>query len=244
VSTVSSFVSVILPVYNGELYLADAIKSILGQTRAASEIIVVDDGSTDRTREIATSFGETVRYAFQSNCGPPAARNTGLEHARGDVIGFLDADDLWLEDKLERQLGILTDQPAVDVVVGFTQAMRTSEDHPEKRLPEFFGEAWPALNLGSTLFRRHVFTKVGLFDDSSAFCDDWDWFMRAREMGTLIAVDPQVVRLYRRHDHNLTRDVEVTNHHALRTLKKSLDRRRKSNGGRATSLPSMSGGAC
>ncbi len=100
-------VSAIIPVYNGEAFLADAVKSILKQNYQPLEIIIVDDGSTDSTAQVGARFGDAVRYHYQSNAGPPAARNKGLQMARGNVITFLDVDDLWRNDKLQLQISHL-----------------------------------------------------------------------------------------------------------------------------------------
>ena len=116
-------VTVIIPVYNGEEYLAEDIESVLGQTYHPLEIIVVDDGSTDDTATVASRFKELVRYIYQPNSGPAAARNRGLKMARGEVIGFVDADDLWVENKLDLQLGLLADNPSVQIVIGFAHTV-------------------------------------------------------------------------------------------------------------------------
>ena len=95
-------ISCIVPVYNGERYLAETLQSILGQRVGPLEVIVVDDGSTDGTAGVARRFGSAIRVLHQTNAGPAAARNLGLSEARGDFVAFLDADDLWKPDKLAR----------------------------------------------------------------------------------------------------------------------------------------------
>src|SRR5690606_28366702 len=119
-----SQVSVIIPVYNGERYLAEAVHSILAQTVPTLEIIVVDDGSTDGTARVAQRFGDAVCYVYQPNRGPAAARNRGLERARGEIVAFLDADDLWREGKLACQCARLEADPTLDIVLGHTQFVR------------------------------------------------------------------------------------------------------------------------
>src|SRR5436853_749734 len=101
--TMPSLVSVIIPVYNCEQYLAEAIQSVLAQTHPTIELIVVDDGSTDNSAAVAKSFA-VVRYVFQRQGGPGAARNRGISLARGSFLAFLDADDVWVAGKLTRQL--------------------------------------------------------------------------------------------------------------------------------------------
>src|SRR5208283_2367398 len=100
-------VSVVIPTYNCGRYICETVESALGQTYSPVEIIVVDDGSTDDTRERLTTYGDRVRYIYQQNTGPAVARNRGVQDAQGDWIAFLDADDLWLPYRLELQVELL-----------------------------------------------------------------------------------------------------------------------------------------
>jgi len=109
-------VSAIIPCYNYGKYLPRAIDSILAQTRPVSEILVVDDGSTDNTREVATSYGDRVQYIFQQNQGRAAARNHGMREATGDWIALLDADDWWFPEKIELQLKAAAARPEAVLV--------------------------------------------------------------------------------------------------------------------------------
>ncbi len=113
-----SSVSVIIPAYNAERYLAEALASVFGQSRVPEEIIVVDDGSTDRTEEVVRKHGEAIRFLKQPHRGPGAARNLGVESARGEFIAFLDADDLWLPEKLSAQLDLFRTRPNIDMAFG------------------------------------------------------------------------------------------------------------------------------
>src|SRR5271168_1713419 len=94
-------VSAIIVVYNCEQYVRFAVDSVLAQTRPANEVIVVDDGSTDGTRQVLESYKDKIKYVYQKNAGEPAARNTGMRHSSSDYVAFLDADDLWLPEKLQ-----------------------------------------------------------------------------------------------------------------------------------------------
>lgn len=236
----SFFLSVIIPVYNGERFLAEAVESIQRQAHQPLEIIIVDDGSTDNTATIAASLDGHIRYAFQNNSGPPAARNKGLQMARGNVISFLDADDLWSENKLEVQLGRLAVAPTVEIVLGRTQLMKLTELRDGTPKFEPWSEPVLAMSLGCAIVRRSAFHKVGLFDETLRHAEDWDWFMRARELGVSMQIHQEVMQLYRRHDRNITNQVELDNQHTIRMLKKSLDRRRQHNSGLARSLSKLS----
>lgn len=223
-------VSVIIPVYNGELFIADAISSIRRQRHKPVEIVVVDDGSTDGTAAIVRGLGPGVQYVRQANSGPPAARNRGLQLARGDVIGFLDADDLWTDVKLELQLPRLLGDPSVDIVCGRTQiVVQTGVEGGSPRL-EPFEEPKAALTLQGSLFRRAIFDRVGPFEESQRFADDVDWFLRAKDLGASIVSHPEVAWLYRRHDRNITNQVGAHQDYLAVLIKKSLDRRRQQPG--------------
>jgi len=234
-------VSAIIPVYNCELYLEDAVKSVLGQTHQPLELIIVDDGSTDRSREIAHSFDSPlIHYTYQDNRGPAAARNTGLRMACGDAIGFLDSDDVWPEDKLEVQGLRLVENPSVEIVLGRTQLMDKAGIADGKARFEKISEPQLALKLDSALILKSVFENIGLFDENLLHGDDWDWFMRAREAGVSMLVHSEIAAFYRRHEDNLSNQVERGNRYTLMMLKKSLDRRRKKGKGQVSSLPKMS----
>src|SRR5271154_679320 len=104
-------VSVVIPVFNNGPYIADAVKSVLSQTRSPTEIIVVDDGSTDGTAAALQSFRNSIRYVYQNNRGEPAARNRGIRESTGEYVAFLDGDDLWRSTKLELQMDYLQRYP-------------------------------------------------------------------------------------------------------------------------------------
>jgi glycosyltransferase involved in cell wall biosynthesis len=234
----SDLISVILPVYNGERFLAEAIESALRQEYTRLEIIVVDDGSVDGTRGIAQSFGSAVTYIYQPNGGPPAARNTGLQRAGGTLIAFLDADDVWPAGKLTRQYYLLKQHPGVEVTLGFARMIVPSGSGGEVFEP--WMEPVPSICLGCGLFRASAFEKIGLFDESLAHADDVDWFFRAREGAISMLTHRDVMLLYRRHGNNITNDRELDTHYVLTALKKSLDRRREGSVGSAPPLPGWS----
>jgi glycosyltransferase involved in cell wall biosynthesis len=106
-------ISAVIPAYNAEQYISRTIDSVLCQTYPANEIIVVDDGSTDRTAEIVKAFGDKVRYIYQENAGVSAARNTGTQAANGELIAFLDADDEWLTEYLQKQMQLFDSNPSL-----------------------------------------------------------------------------------------------------------------------------------
>lgn len=236
-------ISAIITCYNGAEFVAEAIASIRRQRVPVEEIIVIDDGSTDESAAVVASLaGDDLFYHAQANQGLPRARNAGLEKARGDIITFLDYDDLWSDDKLAIQIPMLDAHPGLDVVVGYAQVMRRvpRADGAGSGAGQFepHDKPAPALSMNGAAIRRRVFDTVGRFDPTQRYCDDWDWYMRVRELGVGMKIHEDVVHYYRRHDRNMTNNVELGNQHTLQMLKKSLERRRKQHGS-AESLPSL-----
>jgi glycosyltransferase involved in cell wall biosynthesis len=226
-------VSVIIPVHNGEAYLGEAVASVRRQSGAALEIVVVDDGSTDGSAAMAGGLGADVRLIRQPRAGVTVARNRGLGSARGDLIAFLDCDDVWTDDKLATHVPILLEHPDIAVIVGHTRRMWTTPDGITHLTgPEL------ALHLGAALIRRSAFGTIGLFDEILTHCEDWDWFMRARECGIQVVVHPEVALLYRRHGGNISNQWSVGTAAFARMIRKSIDRRR-SGGPGVASLPDL-----
>jgi len=225
---VEALVSVVIPVFNGERFLREAVQSVLDQKYAPLEIIIVDDGSTDGTASVARSL--PVRYLHQANQGPAAARNRGIEHAQGELIAFADADDLWPPAKVELQLPYLIKDPGVEIVMGRIQQVSSTEKE--------FGELAFSVNLGSAVIRKSVFDRVGLFDETMRYSEDVDWFMRAREAGAAIMTIDAVTLFYRQHEENMTRGKSTSELNVLKALKRSLDRRRE-RAGFAAALPQL-----
>jgi glycosyltransferase involved in cell wall biosynthesis len=221
------FVSVIIPVFNRERILAEAIDSALGQAAAALEVIVVDDGSADGTSDVAMRYGQRIRYAFQENAGPPAARNHGIELAQGDLIAFLDSDDLWPPERTRLLISRLDANPAAGLAMGHMQYVSM-----EASRSAGFADACrtaPAIlnyNLSASLIRAEALSTVGHFDPAMRYSDDWDWFVRAREKNVPMEILPEVTLINRRHPENLSNQRDVGNHFTLMMLKKALDRRR------------------
>lgn len=225
-SGISDSVSVIMPVYNGEAVLARAVASILSQTIPVREILVVDDGSVDHTADAAAGLNGPIRYVSQSNRGPAAARNLGLSLAQGDVIAFLDCDDLWPPGKLYRQLACLKADPDLAVVMGSIRNIAEPDSDSESAELKFISEPYVNFNLGCALFVRRAFDRVGAFNTELAFSEDVDWFLRAREIGLGIRIIDEVTLYYCRHSGSMTARKRPDELELLKILKLSLDRRR------------------
>ncbi len=182
-------VSIIIPAYNGEAYIAEAIDSALKQTYPHCEIIIVDDGSTDGTSEAVKPFlkNKNVRYVYQKNKGLAAARNTGIAHAQGIYIAFLDSDDIFLPTKIERQVAFLKTHPECDI--SYCDLWHFYEETPsellslkytfysrEKVFPELLKKNF--INPLSVVMRRLSVEPFGWFNESYRRSEDWELWVR------------------------------------------------------------------
>jgi glycosyltransferase involved in cell wall biosynthesis len=193
-------VSVVMPVFNAEKYLGQAIRSALEQTLPPHEVILVDDGSTDSSREIAASFGSAVICLSQEHRGASAARNLAIARSTGDWIAFLDADDYWLPDKLERQAAAIQADPSVGLVyTGRTELSPdgTSRDFQAPR-PQRVKKMLPAGNVlfpTTALVRRSLLPEQA-FDTSLESSVDW-WFFYCLSRIARFAAVPEPTAVYR-----------------------------------------------
>jgi len=233
-------ISVIIPVYNGEAFLAEAIQSVLNQNYYPIEIIIVDDGSTDSTAKIVASFDKLVNYTCQENAGVASARNKGVRLAKGEFIAFIDADDIWPPYKIESQFRPFSENPELEIVQGLIQRFLSSGAKPPPHFIKSRDEQTAlTLHLGAGLIKKSVFDKIGLFDETMKLSEDIDWFLRAIEYGIRISVIEEAVYLYRIHQSNMTHEVNKTNMYLLKAFKKSLDRRRQQNPENPLPLPDI-----
>lgn len=223
--------SVIVPVYNGKAFLADAIASVRRQGYSPLEIIVVDDGSTDGTPELAANLGDAITFVTQSNNGPASARNRAIELAAGDLIAFLDADDLWPPDKLNVQLPVLRNNEQVQIVLGKTQRFWSTDELLPSSGAEPRTPSWDELLLGCMLCRRDVFAQIGGFDERLRIGEDTDWFLRARSAGIPTTNVDAVTLYYRRHAASLTAGVDHMQSTVFDVLRLALQRRRQDSTG-------------
>ncbi len=235
-------VSVIIPAYNCEQYIAQTVDSVLAQTQADVELIVVNDGSTDRTREILAGYGARLRIVEQPNAGVCAARNRGLREARGGFVCLMDHDDYWFADKLQRQVDALQRAPEIGVVYAdFILWARRGADgafpEPAEFDPgavadeidaEFSGWIYHQFLLdcwmltSTAMFRAEVFRECGVFDESLPYSEDWElWFRVSRRYRFQKFRRPNT--LYRQHAQQGNRKVRAVDYrtellrHAART---------------------------
>jgi len=225
---IPGLVTCIVPVHNGERYLADTLESMLAQTYLHREILVIDDGSVDGTRQVATRYGRRVAYHYQSNAGPGPARNRGLREARGEFVAFLDADDLWHCMKLERQLAALCAEPQCSLCITYLRNVPSERTIPLRSQPEppAAGDL-PGFSASTLLAARAVFDRIGSFDENLLHAHTIDWLRRAREDGVCEVIVPETLVYRRLHDANRSRRFGSRSRtEYLHWLKHTLDRRR------------------
>lgn len=214
-------IAVIIPVYNGAAFLAEAIDSVLAQNDLALDILVVDDGSNDESAAIASRYAPRVRLVRQENRGAAAARNAGVAAtaSASDFIAFLDADDVWTPGKLAKQLAAFTADTSLDMVFGHALQFIEGSNGPETTLPAYLPSAM--------LVRRPAFERVGGFSSDVGMGELIDWYGRAMDLGLRSAMLPDV--LMRRRIHATNQGVVKRDRYAkdyLRILKQTRDRRR------------------
>jgi glycosyltransferase involved in cell wall biosynthesis len=222
-------ISCIVPVYNGERYLREALDSIFAQTYRPLEVIIADDGSTDDTAAIASSYGDRVRYLLQPNAGTAAACNLGLTAAQGDFVAFLAADDLWHPEKLSLQISRFETRPDLDFCVAYVQNFWIPElKHESERFQYHrIAQPLPGYVPQALLARRALFENVGNFNAALRHADSTDWFLRASDHGAVVELLADVLVYRRLHASNLSRRMaSASRHEYVELVKATLDRRR------------------
>jgi glycosyltransferase involved in cell wall biosynthesis len=220
-------VGVVIPVRDGERYLAEALDSVLSQTHAPYDVVVVDDGSADRTVAVVGRYAPYVRCISQAAAGIGDARNRGVAEVHGELLAFLDGDDVWPTDRLEHQVGAFLESPRPDLVFGHIEQFVSPELSAAARAELVCPDRPHRAFLANTmLVPRAVWDRVGPFSTAAVRSEFLDWLLRARELRLReVMLDDTVLRR-RLHAANHGRvKHEVTGEYAL-TLKRALDRRR------------------
>lgn len=221
-------VSVVIPVYNGERYLASTLDSVWAQDYRPIEVIVVDDGSIDNSAAIAQSY-QDVRYIYQPNQGVAVARNRGIAAAQGEFISFLDQDDMWTPNKLRVQMDHLLKNPDL----GYVIAKQRIFLEPGTEVPSWFREKFLHGDqmgfLPSTLVARaSVFRQIGSFDPAYKNASDVQWFFQAKDAGIPMAVLPEVLLHRRIHSDNQSYRVKALHSEYIKIVRLSMERQKTS----------------
>lgn len=220
-------VSVVIPVHNGARYLGEAIESVCAQTVRPAQVIVVDDGSTDGSAAVARGFAQ-VEYVLQENAGAAVARNTGIALARHEYLAFLDADDMWMPQKLEWQIAALETQLDCAMAFGhveqFASPDLSAEEREKIRIPH---PRMAAFSPGALFLRRADFHRVGAFEPEWGIGEFIDWYLKAIDAGLQSHMLPEVVLRRRVHTGNMGRLKQDARSDYVRIAKATLDRRRR-----------------
>lgn len=186
-STSKPVVSVITPTFNRAAFLPQAIESVLGQTFADLELLIIDDGSTDNTRQLVEGYAQDkrIRYFYQENQGQSIARNRGLQEARGEFVCFLDSDNAWMPDKLEKSVSVMQGQKAIDVLYGdFIEIDEQGVELGANKMKRHSGRITPELlkdnfvSMNTTMTRRACFEDMGGFDTNDRLAEDYGLWLR------------------------------------------------------------------
>ena len=222
-------VSVIIPTYNRGWILREAVDSVLAQEYTDYELIVVDDGSTDDTREILDSYGQDLFVFQQPNKGVSAARNRGLAESRAQLVAFLDSDDLWLPQKLTRQVEFFTINPAALICQTEETWVRDGvRVNPKKRHHKFSGMIFkPSLALclvspSAVMIRKTLFDTVGLFDESLPACEDYDLWLRVSCRYPVFLIDEPLIIKRGGHEDQLSKAAGLDKYR-IQSLKKLIE---------------------
>lgn len=220
-------VTALLPVFNGARFIGEAIESVLGQTYARIEIIVIDDGSTDETATIAARY-PAVTLLQTPNRGVSSARNTGLEHAKGELIAYLDADDLWLPEKVGRQVEAALADPSLGYVLCWLRYIAVEgEPVPETFNHSKLGTVDPGYAPSCWLVRRTALDRVGGFSSGLRYAQDMDWLARASDLGLQYRMLEEELVVKRVHRTNLSNSARAVWSEAAGVLRESVRRKRE-----------------
>lgn len=221
-------VSVIIPTYNSGRYVTEAVNSVLRQSFDDFEVIVIDDGSTDDTQSVMSRYGSPVRYIRQENSGVSRARNRGIEESRGRYVAFLDADDTWLPNKLEKQITAIRNQQSYracySAFLVVDSRLTPLDVNHSKRCSTALEDLLLYGNVvgtpGTVLCERALFDK-GAFDPELSQCADWDMWVRLAVETDFLYLDEPLI-CYRQHDANMSRNAPLLEQDSLLVLEKGF----------------------
>ncbi|GAK58176.1 glycosyl transferase family protein [Candidatus Vecturithrix granuli] len=222
-------VSVIIPTYNRAAWLKEAIDSVLSQSAQAIELIIVDDGSTDQTHELVAGYGDQIHYLYQDNQGVSSARNLGIRSSHGQYTALLDSDDLWLPDKLARQIAIMEQQP--DLQLCHTEEIwirRGVRVNPKKKHQKYGGYIFPyclplcVISPSSVMIRRSLFDNVGYFDETLPACEDYDLWLRITKTYPVHFIETPLIMKRGGHEDQLSQKYWGIDRFRIQALEKLL----------------------
>lgn len=225
-----NFISVVIPTYNRVTFLKDAIDSVFAQTFQSFELIVVDDGSTDDMSGLLLSYGSKIKVIKKANKGPSAARNRGVKAAKGEWIAFLDSDDVWKPDKLEKQVQFIKDNPDIKICQTEEIWIRNGKRvNPRKKHEMHSGWIYEQclplciVSPSSVMIHKDVFEKVGLFDETMLACEDYDLWLRIAPYFPICLVREKLIVKQGGHEDQQSRKIASLDCLRIKAIVKSLE---------------------
>ena len=222
-------ISVVIPTFNRLIYLERAIKSVLNQTTSVNEIIIVDDGSDDGTSEFIHSNYPNLKYIFQSNSGVSAARNTGIKAASSNWIAFLDSDDAWVTNKIQKQITELELNPEMNFCHSNEIWIRNGREIKQKNTHKKFGGFIfdkcldkCRISPSTVICRKSLLIKLNGFDEDLAICEDYDLWLRITSNNPVIYIEKPLIIKYGGHQDQLSRNSEGIESYHIKSLEKLL----------------------
>lgn len=222
-------ISVIIPTYNRADLLKDAVDSVLAQTYQDFELLIIDDGSTDHTRELLASYETHVTYLFQGNRGVSSARNLGIRSSTGEYIALLDSDDLWLPSKLEQQVTVMEHDPNLQLChteeIWIRRGVRVN---PKRKHQKYGGYIFPyclplcVISPSSVMIRRMLFDDIGCFDEELPACEDYDLWLRITKTYPVHFIETPLIIKRGGHEDQLSRKYWGIDRFRIQALEKLL----------------------
>lgn len=226
-------ISVIIPTFNRENHIYKAIESILNQSYNVNEIIIIDDGSTDNTKDIVHNYIEkhsNIKYIFQNNSGVSKARNIGIKEAKNEWICFLDSDDMWEKEKIQEQVEFHRNNPHIyfshtDELWIFNDKIIKQKKHQLKPQGFCFQEnlANTLIGASTVMIHKKIFEDIGYFDEDLLACEDYDLWLRILQKYELGLVDKKLIKKIAGHENQLSFTTKLMDEYRIKALLKHTD---------------------
>lgn len=224
-------ISVIIPTYNREKHILQAIKSVKEQSVQVDEILVIDDGSDDNTKELLKN--EPIRYIYQQNAGVSSARNKGIKEAKNEYIAFLDSDDTWHENKIAQHINYHKKNPQIKASYTKEVWIRNNKiislkKYQQKEEPSFVNSL-ALCKIGTSTFFSHksIFEEIGYFDEKLNVCEDYDLWLRILLNNEIKLIDLELTNKYAGHEEQLSFSTPLIDTYRIKALEKHLDTKYK-----------------
>ncbi len=226
-------ISVIIPTYNRANFILKAIRSIQNQSLHVKEIIVVDDGSTDNTKEVLQN--EEIKYIYQQNSGVSSARNLGIQKAKYEWLAFLDSDDTWCKDKIKEHVSLHVNSPELkasfsDEIWVRNGKIINKKKHLKKEEPCFLNSLRTCkIGVSTFVVHKSIFEDIGVFDETLKVCEDYDLWLRILRKYEIKLIDKELITKQAGHENQLSFTTPLIDTYRIKALKKHINSEYKKN---------------